>query len=104
MAEKVIVNGYKAIVSANAKAVIAEALDLGGDTPTLVTASVTPTVSAQTITPEEGEAFNKIEVEAVTSAIDANITAENIKKDVVILGVTGSYEAPTPTVSDGEQQ
>ena len=28
----------------------------------------------------------------VTSAIDSNIQAENIKKDVTILGVTGTYE------------
>ena len=31
-------------------------------------------------------------VNAVTSSIDSNITAGNIKKDVVILGVTGTYE------------
>lgn len=28
----------------------------------------------------------------VTAAIDSNIVAENIKKDVSILGVTGTYE------------
>lgn len=28
----------------------------------------------------------------ITSAIDSNIQAENIKKDVTILGVTGTYE------------
>ena len=91
------------IVDESAKTVIANALDLGGDTPTLVTASVTPTVSAQTITPEEGEAFNKVEVTAVTNAIDANITAENIKKDVTILGVTGSYEGPAQEDNSGQE-
>ena len=55
--------------------------------------NVTPTTSAQTIRPEEGkDGFNPVNVAAVTSSIDANITAGNIKKDVTILGVTGSYE------------
>lgn len=62
--------------------------------PVLETAQVTPTTSAQNITPEEGvTGFNKIEVGAVTAAIDQNIVAENIKKDVEILGVVGTYEA-----------
>lgn len=80
------------IVDESAKTVIANALDLGGDTPTLVTANVTPTTSAQTITPNEGEAFNKIEVSAVTATIDSDIQPENIKKDIDILGVTGTLE------------
>lgn len=62
------------------------------------TASVTPTTSAQTITPTApSNGFTEVSVSAVTSAIDANITAGNIKKDVQILGVTGSYEGQTPT-------
>ena len=61
--------------------------------PTLETASVTPSTSAQNITPDEGvTGFNKVEVSAVTASIDANIAAENIKKDVEILGVVGTYE------------
>lgn len=80
-------------VDAQAKQIIADSLDLGGDTPTLVTANVTPTTSAQTINPEEGEAFNKVEVGAVTAAIDENIVAGNIKDGVTILGVTGTYTA-----------
>ncbi len=86
MADKY-VNGYKAIISDAAKAILG-----GGSTPTLVTANVTPTTSAQTITPDSGKAFNKIEVSAVTAAIDSDIVAENIKKDVEILGVTGTLE------------
>lgn len=37
----------------------------------------------------------EVDVSAYASAqvVDANLTAENIKKDVTILGVTGSYEA-----------
>lgn len=55
---------------------------------------VTPTTSEQTINPGTGKlGIASVTVNAVTSAIDANITAENIKKDVVILGVTGTYEA-----------
>ena len=55
--------------------------------------NVTPTTNAQTITATGGvDGYSPINVSAVTSSIDENITAENIKKDVVILGVTGSYE------------
>lgn len=56
--------------------------------------TVDPTTSKQTIKPDAGyTGLNKVTVNAVTSAIDANITAGNIKKDVVILGVTGTYES-----------
>ena len=63
------------------------------------TTSVTPTTSAQTITPTApNNGFTEVSVSAVTSAIDANIQAGNIKKDVTILGVTGSFEGgTTPT-------
>lgn len=62
------------------------------------TTSVTPTTSAQTITPTAPvNGFTEVNVNAVTSAIDANITAGNIKKDVQILGVTGSYEGVAPS-------
>lgn len=44
--------------------------------------------------------YNILNIEAVTSAIDANILPENIKAGVTILGVTGTYtgdeEAPVP--------
>ena len=91
MAEKVIVNGYKAIVTAKAKTVIADALDLG-EVPTLTATTVTPGVTAQTITAPTGTAYNEINVNAVTAGIDANIQPGNIAKDVVILGVTGTLE------------
>ena len=55
--------------------------------------NVTPTTSAQTLTPESPlDGWDEVKVSAVTSDIDSNITAGNIKKDVQILGVTGSYE------------
>lgn len=58
---------------------------------TLDTANVTPTTSAQTLTPDNGHAYKKVEVSAVTAAIDANIAAGNIKSGVTILGVEGTY-------------
>lgn len=60
--------------------------------PVLQDKTVTPTTSQQTITADEGKTgLGTVTVNAVTSAIDANITAENIKSGVTILGVTGSY-------------
>ena len=57
------------------------------------TKTVSPTTSQQTVTPDNGyNGLTSVTVNAVTSAIDNNITAGNIKKDVTILGVTGSYE------------
>ena len=55
--------------------------------------TVTPTTSAQTVTPDAGyDGLQEVEVDAVTSAIDANIQPGNIKQGVEILGVTGTYE------------
>ena len=58
------------------------------------TATVTPTTSQQTITPTGTgkNALTQVTVNAVTNAIDNNITAGNIKNGVSILGVTGSYQ------------
>lgn len=42
--------------------------------------------------PDSGKALSSVVVNPVTSSIDSNIVAGNIKKDVVILGVTGDYE------------
>lgn len=65
----------------------------GGGSSNLTTLSVTPTTSAQQLTPTAPvDGWNEVDVAAVTSAIDSNIVAGNIKKDVVILGVTGTYE------------
>ena len=55
--------------------------------------AATPSTSQQTISPDENYVgLSAVAIGAVTSAIDANITAENIKKDVTILGVTGTLE------------
>lgn len=65
----------------------------GGGGSNLTTLNATPTTSAQTITPESPyDGFDEVKISAVTSSIDANIAAGNIKKDVTILGVTGTYE------------
>ena len=66
--------------------------------PVLETVPVTPTTSAQTITPSTGyDGIGTVNVSAVTSAIDANITAGNIKNGVTILGVTGTMPAGPST-------
>ena len=55
--------------------------------------TVTPTVTQQVFTADQDHTgLGTVTVNAVTSSIDQNITTENIKKDVTILGVTGSYE------------
>ncbi len=54
---------------------------------------VTPSTTPQQIIPVAPvDGFNEVNVPAVTAAIDANIIPGNIKKDVPILGVTGTYE------------
>ena len=53
--------------------------------------SVNPATTQVIETPEEGKAFSKVTVAAVTSAIDENIAAGNIKSGVTILGVEGTY-------------
>lgn len=56
------------------------------------TKQVTPTTEAQSITPDTGyNGISLVEVEPVTSNIDSNIIPENIRKDVSILGINGTY-------------
>lgn len=78
---------------------------------TTETLTVSPKTTAQSFTPTS-DGYSKVSVNAVTSAIDSNILAANIKKDVKILGVTGTavisnettrnittngtYDAPAP--------
>lgn len=65
----------------------------GGSIPVIDSLSVTPTTSAQTITTPSGiDGYSPVNVAAVTSSIDANISAGNIKDGVTILGVTGNYQ------------
>ena len=61
--------------------------------------NVYPRTTAQTINPpSNASGYKTIYVNAVTSSIDANLLPGNIKKGVVILGVTGTYEGATGTV------
>lgn len=62
----------------------------------MTTLNVTPTSEAQTIIPESPvDGYSQVSVSAVTAAIDSNITAENIKNGVTILGVEGSMVSGT---------
>ena len=55
--------------------------------------TVNSSTSSQTVTFDSGyTGLNQVTVNAVTSSIDSNITADNIKRGVVILGVTGTFE------------
>jgi hypothetical protein len=66
---------------------------LDGASPTLQNKSVTPTTSEQEISADSGyDGLGVVSVAGVTSSIDPNITSGNIKKDVNILGVTGTFE------------
>ena len=57
---------------------------------------VQPTTTDQRITPREGYAFGGGTVRAVTSDIDENITSDNIKNGVTILGVEGTFKGEKP--------
>lgn len=54
--------------------------------------TVDPSTSSQTVVADTGYELAQVTVNPVTSSIDANITANNIKNGVSILGVTGTYE------------
>lgn len=57
------------------------------------TLTVTPTTSQQTQNPGSGyTGFSTVTVNAVTAAIDSNISANNIRSGVTILGVQGGID------------
>lgn len=68
---------------------------------TLKTKTITPTKSNQTVnaSSDSADGFSAVTVNGVTAAIDANITAGNIKHGVTILGVTGTYEGDAPATT-----
>ena len=58
----------------------------------LGTKTVNSSTSIQTITPEPSDyGLSSVTVNPVTSSIDSNIQADNIKSGVTILGITGNY-------------
>ena len=57
--------------------------------------NIEPNKNPQDFTPAEGTFYNKVHVQAVSSDCDPNIQPENIKKNMSILGVTGTYEGDT---------
>ena len=63
---------------------------------------VEPSINEQHITAQEGYAYGEINVKAVTSSIDSDIKAENIRKDVNILGVLGTLEEAVPPIVQNE--
>lgn len=65
-----------------------DALPSGG---TYQTKTVTPDAAGKTVTPDAGyDALSSVTING-----DSDLTAGNIKKDVVIFGTTGTYEGNT---------
>lgn len=66
-----------------------------GRTPVYQARTVQPTTFPTTVQPQEGyDALSQVTVNA-----PANLLAQNIRKDVNIAGVVGTYEAVAPTIS-----
>ena len=59
--------------------------------PALASLTVTPSTTAQTLTPPSGtDGYNTVIASAVTASIDSDIQAGNIKSGINILGVSGT--------------
>lgn len=62
------------------------------------TIEVSPSIENKTYYKNDGVFIDRVEVAKVTSDIDVNIQPENIKQNMSILGVVGTYAGePTPT-------
>lgn len=114
----VIVNGVTSDIDSNITAGnIKEGVSILGVTgtlkpvaaPNLQSKSVSPLTTNQTIEPDEGyDGLSYVSISKVDSSIDSNIVAGNIKKDISILGVTGTYagsgeDRPEPTPISSKQ-
>lgn len=62
--------------------------------------TATPSTSSQTILPDTGYTLSSVTVNAVTSSIDNNIKAENIKQGINILGVEGTFKDQANEIVD----
>lgn len=68
------------------------------------TKTITPEKTPVIVKPGEGfKALSQVNVEGVTAAIDTNILAENIKKGIEILGVTGTLDAQQKIIQDKKE-
>lgn len=76
-------SNYDGLSKVTVGAVTAEQLD------------IEPSKSPQNFTPAAGNFYNYVHVRAVSSDCDPNIQPENIKKNMSILGVTGTYAGDT---------
>lgn len=71
-------------------------------TPNLQAKTATPSTSQQVVTADYNyQGLSQVTVSAVTSAIDSDIVAGNIKSGVNILGVTGTYTGDGGSGSGG---
>lgn len=70
--------------------------------------TIEPSIETKTYIPTDGKYFESVTVEAVTANIDKNITPDNIKLGVTILGVEGNVAPDKPnqtkTVTPTEEQ
>ena len=100
---KEILQSHNTIINDN-NIIIDELLELVNEIPEAVdpvlqSKTVSPSTSSQTVTPDENyDGLSKVTVSAVSSSIDSNIKASNIKQGVSILGINGTlqeYVAPS---------
>jgi hypothetical protein len=99
MSNKTILQNHNEIISNNNISIddLIESInnlpEAGGEVvePTLQEKTITPTTSSQTIEPDTNyDGLSKVTINGVTSAIDSDIKATNIRSGVNILGVTGT--------------
>ena len=67
------------------------------------TKTADPSVQSQTIRPDTGYELASVTINPVTSSIDQNIQPQNIKKNVEILGTTGTFTTNAYKVESVEE-